>query len=161
MALDATSISTAYQQAIGRQPTEGDIQYWQNYESQGSGLDVNTLVHYLLNGVRDDPQKLAALVSTPYQEKLQKAPTQQEIDWWSEQIHQHMPSGGDDAALGSDEPFTYEKLVTYVTNPVVQQTTQAVAQGQPVPAASGGQPQQQHQGGGGLFGTGIKLPWQK
>jgi hypothetical protein len=160
MALDATSISSAYQQALGRQPSQGDTDYWQNYQNQGHSLDVNSLVHYLMNGVRDDPQKLSALVTAAYQAKLNKAPTQQEIDWWSAQIHQHMPSGGNDSALGSDEPFTYDKLVTYVTNPAVQQTTQAVA-AQPAGAATGGG-QQQHQGGGGLFGIpGLKLPWQK
>ncbi len=155
MALDATSIATAYQQALGRQPSQGDIQYWQNYESQGHGLDVNALVHYLMNGVRQNPQDLAALVTAAYQEKLHKAPTQQEIDWWSEQVHQHMPSGGDDSAQGADEPFTYDKLISYITMPAVQQTTQAVA------SAPAGQAQQQQQGGG-LFGIpGLKLPWQK
>lgn len=159
MALDATSIATAYQQALGRQPSEGDIQYWQNYQNQGHSLDVNSLVHYLMNGVRDDPQKLAALVTAAYQEKLHKAPTQQEIDWWSGQIHQHMPSGGNDSQLGSDEPFTYDKLVTYITNPAVQQVTQAVANA-PAGAAAAQHPEQ-HQGGG-LFGIpGLKLPWQK
>lgn len=158
MAIDATSIASAYQQALGRQPSQGDIDYWQNYENQGHGLDVNSLVHYLMNGVRDDPQKLAALVTAAYQEKLHKAPTQQEIDWWSQQIHQHLPNGNNDSEQGSDEPFTYDKLVTYVTNPAVQQTTQAVAS-QPAGATSG--QQQQHQGGG-LFGIpGLKLPWQK
>lgn len=159
MALDAASIATAYQQALGRQPTQGDIQYWQNYESQGHGLDVNTLVHYLMNDVRANPQALSALVTAVYQNKLHRAPTQQEIDWWSQQIHDHLPSGGDDAALGSDEPFTYDKFIQYVQMPEAQQ---AASSGTPAAAASG-QPaqQQQHQGGGGLFGTGIKFPWQK
>ncbi|HEX6817620.1 MAG TPA: hypothetical protein VF120_04535 [Ktedonobacterales bacterium] len=156
MAIDASSISAAFQQALGRQPSQQDIQYWQNYEQQ-HGLDVNTLIHYLMNNVRQNPQDAAALITAAYQDRLHRAPSQQEIDWWRGQIDAHQPSGSNDSELGSDEPFTFAKFVGYIQMPEAQQ---AAASGAPTPATAGssGQ-QQQHQGGGGLFG--IKFPWQK
>jgi hypothetical protein len=75
------------------------------------------------------------------------------------QFEQHQPSGSNDSELGSDEPFTYAKLVNYIQMPEVHQ---AAAANSPTPVASGtqqGQQQQHQQGGGGLFG--IKFPWQK
>ena len=154
MALDAASIGTAFQQAYGRQPEQGDINYWQQY-GQDHGLDVDTLVYYLMKQTRESggDQARRNLITQAYQERLHRAPSDQEVQWWSEQIMTHGPSGDDDAARGRDEPFTYVKLVQYIQDENAQQAAQgnapAAAQ---QPAQQGGQQPQQH--------GGFKWPWQ-
>jgi hypothetical protein len=34
MALDAAGIGSAFQQAYGREPEQGEVQYWEQYQQQ-------------------------------------------------------------------------------------------------------------------------------
>jgi len=152
MAIDAASIGTAFQQAYGSQPAQGDIDYWTQY-GQGHGLDVDTLVYYLMKQTREPggDQARRQLITQAYQERLHRGPSDQEVQWWGEQIMAHGPSGGD-AAMGRDEPFTYVKLVQYIQDDKAQQAAQGNPPAGAPPAPQQGQPAQQH--------GGFKWPWQ-
>lgn len=160
MTFDRNGIDQAFQTAFGRQPEDGEVQYWQDY-SNSSGLDGDTLIHYLMKQTRaaDGAGQCRDLITRAYQSRLNRAPNDGEVQWWTAQIQAHGPSDtSSDSAAGRDEPFTFTKLVGYIQDQDAQASAASApaaaepAPGAPVAAAPQPAPHPK---------PGFKWPWQK